>query len=91
MDPVPNGLVREHIPAGGNGCGAWKKASMWDMIHILYISGGPIHSLIVDTILIPATIEGKAIHNVQNGCFGRCELLKFCTFNWKILCKVYVF
>jgi len=59
-------LVREHIQAGGRAV-VLEKGINGDMITI-YDHGAPIPLLW--THLIPATLEGKAIHNVQNAMFA---------------------
>src|SRR5476651_1298378 len=55
-------LVREHIRAGGRAC-ALEAGVNGEMI-ALYDRGGQIPLLW--THLIPATLEGRALHNVQN-------------------------
>lgn len=55
-------LVREHIRAGGRAC-ALEGGVNGHMI-TLYDKGG--HIPLMWTHLIPATLEGRALHNVQN-------------------------
>ena len=59
-------LVREHIRAGGRAC-ALEEGVNGQMI-ALYDKGGQIPLLW--THLIPATLEGRAMHNVQNAMFA---------------------
>jgi cyanophycin synthetase len=59
-------LVKEHIKHGGMAF-VLEKGINGDMITI-YDSGS--HIPLLWTHLIPATIEGKAIHNVQNAMFA---------------------
>jgi len=59
-------LVREHIRAGGRAV-VLEKGINGDMITI-YDKG--IHIPLLWTHLIPATLEGKALHNVQNAMFA---------------------
>lgn len=61
-----HGLVREHIQAGGRAV-VLEKGINGDMITI-YDNGA--HIPLLWTHLIPATLEGKAIHNVQNAMFA---------------------
>ena len=61
-----HGLVREHIRQGGMAI-VLEKGINGDMITI-YDKGA--HIPLLWTHLIPATIEGKAIHNVQNAMFA---------------------
>jgi cyanophycin synthetase len=61
MNPS-HGLVREHIRAGGRAC-ALEGGINGQMI-TLYDKGG--HIPLLWTHLIPATLEGRALHNVQN-------------------------
>ena len=65
MDPT-HGLVREHIRANGRAV-VLEKGINGDMITI-YDNG--THIPLLWTHLIPATIEGKAMHNVQNAMFA---------------------
>ena len=65
MDPT-HGLVREHIRANGRAV-VLEKGINGDMITI-YDNGA--HIPLLWTHLIPATIEGKALHNVQNAMFA---------------------
>ncbi|MFO1406719.1 MAG: cyanophycin synthetase [Steroidobacteraceae bacterium] len=59
-------LVREHIRAGGRACAL--EAGVNGQMITLYDRGG--HIPLVWTHLIPATIEGRAMHNVQNAMFA---------------------
>jgi cyanophycin synthetase len=59
-------LVREHIRAGGRACAL--EAGVNGQMIALYDRGGQIPLLW--THLIPATLEGRARHNVQNAMFA---------------------
>ena len=59
-------LVREHIRAGGRACAL--EAGVNGQMVTLYDRGG--HIPLVWTHLIPATLEGRATHNVQNAMFA---------------------
>ena len=59
-------LVREHIRAGGRAC-AIEDGVNGQMI-TLYDKGS--HTPLLWTHLIPATLEGRALHNVQNAMFA---------------------
>jgi cyanophycin synthetase len=59
-------LVREHIRAGGRAC-ALEDGVNGQMI-TLYDKGS--HIPLLWTHLIPATLEGRALHNVQNAMFA---------------------
>jgi cyanophycin synthetase len=59
-------LVRRHIRAGGLAC-VLEEGINGQMI-TLYEKGG--HFPLLWTHLIPATLEGKALHNVQNAMFA---------------------
>jgi cyanophycin synthetase len=61
-----HGLVREHIRAGGRAC-ALEDGVNGQMI-TLYDKGS--HIPLLWTHLIPATMEGRALHNVQNAMFA---------------------
>lgn len=61
MNPQ-HGLVREHIRAGGRACAL--EAGVNGQMITLYDKGS--HIPLLWTHLIPATLEGKAMHNVQN-------------------------
>jgi len=61
-----NQLVREHIRAGGRAVGL-ENGFNGQMISI-YDNG--THIPLLWTHLIPATLEGKAMHNVQNAMFA---------------------
>jgi cyanophycin synthetase len=59
-------LVREHIRAGGRACAL--EAGVNGQMVTLYDKGS--HIPLMWTHLIPATLEGKAMHNVQNAMFA---------------------
>ena len=59
-------LVREHIRAGGRACAL--EAGVNGQMIALYDRGG--HIPLLWTHLIPATLEGRARHNVQNAMFA---------------------
>jgi len=59
-------LVREHLRAGGRAV-VLEKGINGDMI-TFYDNGA--HIPVLWTHLIPATLEGKALHNVQNAMFA---------------------
>src|SRR5579864_184780 len=59
-------LVREHIRAGGRACAL--EAGVNGQMITLYDRGG--HIPLLWTHLIPATLEGRAVHNVQNAMFA---------------------
>jgi cyanophycin synthetase len=59
-------LVREHIRAGARACAL--EAGVNGQMITLYDRGG--HIPLLWTHLIPATLEGRAIHNVQNAMFA---------------------
>jgi len=59
-------LVREHIRAGGRACAL--EAGVNGQMITLYDKGS--HIPLLWTHLIPATLEGRAIHNVQNAMFA---------------------
>ncbi|MEH6576088.1 MAG: cyanophycin synthetase [Amphritea sp.] len=61
-----HGLVREHIRAGGRAV-VLEKGINGEMITI-FDNGA--HIPLLWTHLIPATLEGKAMHNVQNAMFA---------------------
>ena len=65
MNPA-HPLVREHISAGGRGV-VLETAMKGQMITI-YDHG--THIPLLWTHLIPATLEGRAVHNVQNAMFA---------------------
>ncbi len=72
MDPT-HGLVREHIRANGRAV-VLEQGINGDMITI-YDNGA--HIPLLWTHLIPATIEGKARHNVQNAMFAAAMAYSF--------------
>jgi cyanophycin synthetase len=61
MNPS-HALVREHIRAGGRACAL--EAGVNGQMITLYDKGS--HIPLLWTHLIPATLEGRAMHNVQN-------------------------
>ena len=65
MNPQ-HALVREHIRAGGRACAL--EAGINGQMITLYDHGG--HIPLLWTHLIPATLEGRAMHNVQNAMFA---------------------
>jgi cyanophycin synthetase len=65
MDPN-HALVREHIRAGGRACAL--EAGVNGQMITLYDRGS--HIPLLWTHLIPATLEGRAMHNVQNAMFA---------------------
>ncbi|HUA89104.1 MAG TPA: cyanophycin synthetase, partial [Steroidobacteraceae bacterium] len=65
MNPQ-HALVREHIRAGGRAC-ALEGGVNGQMITLYDRSG---HIPLLWTHLIPATLEGRATHNVQNAMFA---------------------
>jgi cyanophycin synthetase len=58
-------LVKQHIDAGGKAC-VLEKGMNGDLITIY---DNLTHIPVIWSHLIPATIEGKALHNVQNAMF----------------------
>jgi cyanophycin synthetase len=65
MDPGHE-LVREHIQAGGRG--VVLESGIKGQMITLYDHGA--HIPLLWTHLIPATLEGRAMHNVQNAMFA---------------------
>src|SRR3546814_6806175 len=65
MNPS-HSLVREHIRAGGRACAL--EAGVNGHMITLYDKGS--HIPLMWTHLIPATLEGRALHNVQNAMFA---------------------
>ena len=59
-------LVREHIRAGGRACAL--EAGVNGQMITLYDRNS--HIPLLWTHLIPATLEGRAVHNVQNAMFA---------------------
>ncbi|MBV9698464.1 MAG: cyanophycin synthetase, partial [Gammaproteobacteria bacterium] len=59
-------LVREHVRAGGRACAL--EAGVNGQMITLYDKSG--HIPLLWTHLIPATLEGRATHNVQNAMFA---------------------
>jgi cyanophycin synthetase len=66
-------LVKEHIRAGGRAV-VLEKGMNGDMITI-YSKG--LHLPVLWTHLIPATLEGKAMYNVQNAMFAAAMAFAF--------------
>ncbi len=65
MNPA-HPVVREHIRAGGRACAL--EAGVNGQMITLYDKGS--HLPLLWTHLIPATLEGRAVHNVQNAMFA---------------------
>ena len=65
MNPS-HALVREHIRAGGRACAL--EAGVNGHMITLYDKGS--HIPLMWTHLVPATMEGRALHNVQNAMFA---------------------
>ncbi len=65
MNPTHD-LVREHIRAGGRAVGL--EAGLNGHMVTIYDHGS--HLPLLWTHLIPATLEGRALHNVQNAMFA---------------------
>ncbi|HEX3235847.1 MAG TPA: cyanophycin synthetase [Gemmatimonadales bacterium] len=65
MDPT-HGLVGEHIKAGGRG--VVRESGIKGEMITIYDRGA--HIPLLWTHLIPATLEGRALHNVQNAMFA---------------------
>ena len=65
MNPS-HALVREHIRAGGRACAL--EAGVNGQMITLYDKGS--HIPLMWTHLVPATLEGRAVHNVQNAMFA---------------------
>ncbi len=65
MNPS-HALVREHVRAGGRACAL--EAGVNGAMITLYDKGS--HIPLLWTHLIPATLEGRALHNVQNAMFA---------------------
>jgi cyanophycin synthetase len=61
-----NALVREHVREGGRAVAL--EAGINGQMITLYDNGA--HMPLLWTHLIPATLEGKALHNVQNAMFA---------------------
>ncbi len=59
-------LVKQHIQAGGQAFVLEKGMNG----HLITIYDNETHTPLVWTHLIPATIEGRALHNVQNAMFA---------------------
>ena len=72
MNPQ-HGLVREHIRAGGRACAL--EAGVNGQMITLYDKG--THIPLLWTHLIPATLEGRATHNVQNAMFAAAMAFSF--------------
>jgi cyanophycin synthetase len=65
MNPQ-HALVREHIRSGGRACAL--EAGINGQMITLYDKGS--HIPLLWTHLVPATMEGRALHNVQNAMFA---------------------
>ncbi len=65
MNPS-HALVKQHIRAGGQAFVLEQAMNG----HMITIYDGESHSPLLWTHLIPATIEGRAMHNVQNAMFA---------------------
>jgi len=65
MNPQ-HALVREHIRSGGRACAL--EAGVNGQMIALYDKGS--HLPLLWTHLVPATLEGRATHNVQNAMFA---------------------
>jgi len=65
MDPS-HALVKQHIRAGGEAFVLEQAMNG----HMITIYDGETHTPLLWTHLIPATIEGRAMHNVQNAMFA---------------------
>ncbi len=59
-------LVKQHIRAGGQAFVLEEGMNG----HMIAIYDNEVHTLLLWTHLIPATIEGRALHNVQNAMFA---------------------
>lgn len=68
-----NALVREHVRAGGMAC-VLERGMNGDMI-TFYDNGS--HMPLLWSHLVPATMEGKALHNVQNAMFAATMAYSF--------------
>ena len=65
MNPS-HALVKQHIRAGGQAFVLEQAMNG----HMITIYDGEVHTPLLWTHLIPATIEGRAMHNVQNAMFA---------------------
>jgi cyanophycin synthetase len=65
MNPS-HALVKQHIRAGGQAFVLEQAMNG----HMIAIYDGELHTPLLWTHLIPATIEGRAMHNVQNAMFA---------------------
>ena len=65
MNPS-HALVKKHIRAGGQAFVLEQALNG----HMIAIYDGELHTPLLWTHLIPATIEGRAMHNVQNAMFA---------------------
>lgn len=72
MNPA-HALVKEHIKAGGKAI-VLEQGMSGDMLTI-YDNG--LHMPVLWSHLIPATLEGKAMHNVQNAMFAAAMAYSF--------------
>jgi cyanophycin synthetase len=65
MNPS-HALVKRHIRAGGQAFVLEQAMNG----HMITLYDGEVHSPLLWTHLIPATLEGRALHNVQNAMFA---------------------
>ena len=65
MNPS-HALVREHIRAGGRACALEAGVNG----HMITLHDKGSHIPLMWTHLVPATLEGRALHNVQNAMFA---------------------
>lgn len=65
MNPE-HALVREHIRAGGRACALENGVNG----HMITLYDHSSHIPLMWTHLVPATLEGRALHNVQNAMFA---------------------
>ena len=65
MNPT-HPLVKQHIRAGGQAFVLEEGMNG----HMITLYDNEVHSLLLWTHLIPATVEGRAMHNVQNAMFA---------------------
>lgn len=65
MNPA-HPLVKQHIRAGGQAFVLEEGMNG----HMITLYDNEVHSLLLWTHLIPATVEGRAMHNVQNAMFA---------------------
>ena len=65
-------LVREHVRAGGRAVVLEQGMNG----HMITIYDNSAHIPLIWTHLIPATLDGKAMHNVQNALFAAADLFQ---------------